>query len=160
MASQTIWCLDKNHKTGHLYEDNLCFFGVLACRGLSKRPANIEIEAKCLSKMWLAHKGLTSEQFKGVDIRLDIVDLEEFFQVNVRIFALDELGNATPVYKSSNLYTDTIYCNLHENHLSYINNFSQYARHYFCRSCGKSWPSLKKLNRHELKCENAFHIKV
>ncbi len=131
------------------FDDKLCMFRCLACQGQKTKPVHIERETNRLWRLWLGYKGLSENQFKGIDIKSDICELQQCFNVNICVFELDQDQVASIVYKSANFYLQTMYLNLFENHVSYIANFSLYSKHYKCISCSKSTANFKALNRHE-----------
>ncbi len=47
-----------------------------------------------------------------------------------------------------------MYVNLHENHMSYVRDFSIYARKYRCNTCDRNFDHSANLRRHQLVCSD------
>lgn len=68
-----------------------------------------------------------SKTFPGITLD-QLVYFEKCFEINVNLFSLQEDGSAQVIYKSKCKYSNDIYLNLFELHLSYITKFDTYAK--------------------------------
>ena len=53
------------------------------------------------------------------------------------IYSKKSNGIVEMVYNSLSTFTDKMYLNLYENHLSYITNFKSFAKKFQCEKCKK-----------------------
>ena len=80
------------------------------------------------------------------------IALSEIFEIGINIYEQKEDGMTSLIYRS--LKQDKImYLNLHENHFSYVIDFSKYSRSYRCSSCGKIWSHHGNFKRHINVCD-------
>ena len=75
------------------------------------------------------------------------------FEVNIIVYKSSDTS-AQLVRRSLGKYTNTMYVNLHETHLSLIHDIKGYSHLYKCSRCETSlWKYPAWLERHELRCE-------
>lgn len=145
--SKCIMSLHGNKK-GRRYDDNKCFF-----RALAHHLTTTEVEqtTNALLRRWEVEVGT-----EDVTVE-DMPALENFFEVNIQIYCLNEDGTAKNVYNScghhSNL--DTMYLNQYGNHISYITNVKGYCRKFQCRSCDKNFSRSWNCKRHMRTCKGS-----
>ena len=84
----------------------------------------------------------------------DFPIFENFFKVNLEVYNLEEGGFARSIYKSRGKQETTMYVNLYENNLSYIRNFTMYAKKYQCKTCDRHFTRASDLHRHQPSCSN------
>ena len=58
------------------------------------------------------------------------------------------------IFKSTERYADTMYVNQHENHCSYVTDFSQYAKKFQCQLCDRLFDQHWNFKRHANICDN------
>ena len=163
--------LDRNHQTGKVYTDNLCFFRALALHN-GCHPKNLERDAK---HYYERYRKTFPEKKKFCGVKLtELSDLEHLFEVNLFVYWLEptkpdgeegeqdtikEDKGSTPeiaaqlIHRSLCHYPSTLYLNLYQNHFSYIKDMKKYAKSYCCSRCGTYWRHVGKLHRHERTCE-------
>ena len=136
------------------YNDNLCLF---RCLALHRGGDRYHLES-AVEKLYEKYDDVPMEEFAGVTLE-DLYRVETTFQTNVCFYKLvesdDDDGKKTAglVRRSLCHYSDTIYLNLHETHVSYIQNIQMYCHSYKCRKCDHSlFKDACKLNRHERTC--------
>ena len=144
------------HRNAHreLFSGNLCAFRALACHeNGGERPQVCEVTR--LFDQWRAFTGLrvSQKRFKGIEL-CDIPKFEECFKVNVNVYEMLSDRAIVPRYRSEADYDDTIYLNLYERHLSYIQNFAQYAMKYQCPCCERQFNRLNDWKRHVKICKS------
>ena len=162
--------LDRDHKTGKVYSDNLCFFRALALHN-GCHPKNLERDAKHYYERY-REALFDKKKFCGVKLK-ELPDIEHLFEVNIFVYALEptkpdgeegdedntEEENTVPdiaaqlVHRSLCHYPSTLYLNLYQNHFSYIKDMNKYAKSYCCSRCGKFWKHVGMLHHHERTCE-------
>ena len=84
------------------------------------------------------------EEFAGVTLE-ELYRIESTFQTNVCVYKLvksvdaeDGKSAAKLVRRSLCHYPETMYLNLHETHLSFMQDVRIYCHSYRCRKCGDS----------------------
>lgn len=82
-----------------------------------------------------------------------MVYFETCFGINVNVYDRKADGTALSIYKSICHYTDTMYLNMFEHHLSYISKFTAYASKYQCRTCERHFNVVCSLHRHQRTCK-------
>ena len=148
--------LEKEPNNSKRYNDNLCFFRCLALhRGCDRY--RLEPEVKTLYEAYDQYD-VPMEEFDGVTLD-NLYRVETTFQTNVCVYKLvkpdGEDGNTTVdlVRRSLYKYPYTLHLNLHETHLSFIQDVRMYCHSYRCRKCGDSlWKYASKLRQHESTC--------
>lgn len=70
------------------------------------------------------------QSFPGITLN-QIVYFEKCFEINVNVCSLQEDGTAQVIYKSKCKFSDTIYLNLFDHHLSYITKFDTFNAELF-----------------------------
>ena len=136
--------LDRNHNTGKLYQDNLCFFRCLALHN-GCHTKNLDQQYR--------EAGFAKKKFHGVKLS-ELDELEKLFKVNIQVYNLaptqahgEEQEEeetrpdiaATLVRRSHRHYESTLYLNLYEKHFSYIKDLACYSKSFCCSRCGKYW---------------------
>ena len=108
---------------------------------------------------WRKFKKLKTscEKFGGLSLN-EMSEFECFFRVSVDVYSINEEGNVQIVYKSSKIFLDKMKLNLFGKHLSYILNFSTYAKKFECRNCGKISNRIDHIRRHEKVCDQASKL--
>jgi hypothetical protein len=148
-----------SNRNGVRYVDNLCVFRCLALFLGEKR---IEYFVRLSYKKWRIYMlrennkklPLNSRQFPGIQIP-ELFHFEKCFQVNVNVFALNSDKSGYLIYRSARNETNSdreMMLNLNKNHLSYIMDFSGYAKKYGCAFCSKLFSSLWSMYRHLKSC--------
>ena len=159
LNSKSVTCLHKNTMR-ELYKDRLCVFRCLAANTDS---ANLEKRTLWLYTKWRNYQieeGVDSvpenpKRFKGIHIA-DLPQFEECFRVRLSVYSLKEdqscvriyspmMGPRDGVRKSLNL-------NLYESHFSLITDLVVYAKTYGCHFCGRAFPKIAPLKRHQKSC--------
>ena len=85
----------------------------------------------------------------------ELVDVEDIFEINVVVYALerdDRAPKASVVQLSRTKYERTMYVNLHESHFSYICEFSKCCQLCECPRCSEFWTS-KHFHRQVRTCD-------
>ena len=135
------------------YNDNLCLF---RCQALHRGCDLYRLEpvVKMLYEAY-DRDHVPMEEFAGVTLD-DLYRVETTFQTNVCVYKLVKLdtedGKSTAelVRRSLCKYPETMYLNLHEAHVSFIQDVRMYSNSYRCRKCGDSlWKDAWALCRHE-----------
>ena len=78
--------LDRDHKTGKVYSDNLCFFRALALHN-GCHPKNLERDAKHYYERY-REALFDKKKFSGVKLK-ELPDIEHLFDVNIFVYALE-----------------------------------------------------------------------
>ena len=60
---------------------------------------------------------------------------ENCFEINVNIFSLKQDESVLSFFQSKGKFSNVMYSNLFDNHLSHNSNFKAYARKFQCKSC-------------------------
>ena len=142
----------------NLYRDKLCAFRALACHQTrSEKKKNIEKETRALFAKWIEKHGGNMETFEGISLN-ELPKFEEMFEINICAYDLKIDGNATVLYNSARFFNDTMHINMHGNHISYVNNFSIYAKKYGCIDCQKLFKTVYTLQRHRQACTKSRTI--
>ena len=147
---------DKNGKNS--YEDRKRFFRCLALHQGATVQAQERL-TQVLLDQWCFHKGI--QNFKGIQLS-DIPEVEDFFKVNVNIYEVIADGvehTAKAAYVSTSIHESTMHMNLYKNHLSYIANFTTYAKRWKCQCCDKLFRQICPFWRHEKPCTGATKLK-
>ena len=129
--------LDRNHQTGKIYSDNLCFFRALALHN-GCHPKNLERDAQ---HYYERYREFFPEKKKFFGVKLkDLPDLEHLYEMHISVYSLEptkpdgeegdedntEEENTVPdiaaqlVHRSLCHYPRTLYLNLYQNHFSYM----------------------------------------
>ena len=153
---QCINSLDINPSTKKPYTDYYCAFRCLAFHEGHRTIYNIERTVKMYRDKWFIHKNLNLRGFRGV-LLSEMGDFEKLFKVNVNVLELKADGNVDCLYRTQCRHKSTMYLNVHDNHLSYINDIRRYSRSYKCRSCEQVCDTFFKWKRHERTCFNSVH---
>ncbi|KAJ8314770.1 hypothetical protein KUTeg_006920 [Tegillarca granosa] len=141
--------LEVNKNTGQKYEDSHCAFRCLAIhRGYDVK--SLEGPAREYYNQW-SKDDITF--FKGISF-YEFPKFEETFQVNLEVYSLHENEWAESIYKSMGRYTDTMYVNMYEHHLSYIKDFAGYAKKFQCQTCDRHFYRSNNLLKHQRICTN------
>ena len=168
--------LDRNHQTGKIYSDNLCFFRALALHN-GCQPKNLERDAKHYYEQYRETRP-EKKRFCGVKLK-ELPELEHLYEVNIFVYSLGptkpdgEEGEddtekddqdffpeiaAQLIHRSLCHYPSTLYLNLYQNHFSYIKDMKKYTKSYCCSRCGMYWKHVGMLHRHERTCEAKVHF--
>ena len=166
---------DEHHSTP--YDDNLCLFRCLALhKGYNYH--NINKPAKALLQTY--QPGIHPKAFLGVKMN-ELSKVEKVFRVNIEVWELkprqddevedededededeveDEVEDddtvqvhARIIRRSNNLFDETLYVNLFENHYSFITSIEHFCKTFQCRVCSKLFKKPYELNRHETTCQ-------
>ena len=163
--------LDRNHNTGKLYQDNLCFFRCLALHN-GCHTKNLERDTKYYYQQY-REAGLAKKKFHGVKLT-ELDELEKLYEVNIQVYNLaptqthgeeqEETEDkpdiaATLLRRSHRHYESTLYLNLYEKHFSYIKDLARYSKSFQCSRCGKYWKDMWKCQRHEKMCNGTVQLK-
>ena len=159
--------LTKSYNGYHEYTDGLCLFRSLAAFKQPHVYKDHDAFEELVSFYYDQYRENAGEgsdipedqdEYQGFDIQM-LPDFEKVFQLNVEIFQLNEQGIASPVYKSTRRYSNTMYLNLWENHLSLIKKIHAFAQKFQCRSCKRHFHHSHELKRHEPNCKSGTRIK-
>lgn len=100
------------------------------------------------------HVGLRPDEFRGVTMTM-LPQLEEFFQINIVIYALEKHGNEVYcqlIWRGRTDKLTTMRLNLCDNHFSYIRDFDLYSKSFKCGKCKRIFSRSARLKTHESKC--------
>ena len=152
MTKDSLYALVKNRHTGRYYNDFFCSFRCVALhRGHDIK--RLEVVTREYYQEWCKHMPSATNNFQGVDFD-QLPDFEKVFDLNIEVYDLKEDGFAQSIYRSRGLHGTTMYVNLFENHMSYINNFAQYAQKFQCKTCERHFKLAGDLYRHQRNCAN------
>ena len=113
-------------------DENQCFFRCLAVfKGVNVRRCKTKTRELFTQYAMI----FDVHNFNGITIE-DLIPIEDLFKVNVSIYQLNE-ESARLVYRSRDLYQETMVLNKYQNHLSLITDFEKYCAVYRCMSCDK-----------------------
>lgn len=160
--SKSIIALDVK-RSGTIIEDNLCLF---RCLALFFQRNNIENGALEYYFKWqryaLVNLGMDlpkkPRDFKGIDFHL-LPEIEKCFEVSVHIYEKLPDDSVILRYSPSILYSNSIYMNLYEHHLSYVQNFKAYAQKFQCEKCNRIFNLNYRYKRHAKSCTNRTNLK-
>ena len=147
--------LEKDQRTGKLYDDHLCYFRCLArYRGCGLK--NLERKTRELASTYLATLE-QPESFAGVRLR-DLHALDNLFGMHTLVYALGEDGNVELVHHPTEILSKresqaAFRLNLYGAHFSYIKHMNKYSRCFICQRRDASFPKAYRLQRHERSCE-------
>ena len=141
------------------YTDNLCFFRCLAWHQLKTR-VGLDVLTHQKYRDWLQYKGVENQptSFPGVQLD-DFSELENCFQVSLNVFQLLENQAVVLHYKTTSSFEDMVYLDLQDGHLSYIQNFENYAKRYQCPTCNRMFKRFFNLKRHLPSCSKVTKLK-
>ena len=114
------------------YNDGLCAFRACACHN-SGDDSNLERTTKMYYAQWI-----TKYRRKGSFPRITINDLprfEELFQINDRIFSLNENGTETAFHHPPCLFDATMHINIYNNNESMYEREQIDKEHAGCQPC-------------------------
>ena len=152
-----IISLDVNRSTNRPFTDYFCAFRCLAFHRGQRSIYNMERSVKLYRDKWFRHMSCSLKGFRGV-LLSQMSDFERIFEVNVNILEMKENGDVSCLYRTRCRHTSTMYLNVFDNHLSYINDIRLYSKSYKCRSCEKVCNSFTLWKRHERTCTNSVHL--
>ena len=145
-------------KTGKAYNDKLCFFRCLAWHE-SQTQVGLESRTHRKYQQWVDYTPeALGTKCSGVTLH-DIPDLENCFQMNITVFQLLENKCVTVHYKSTSGFENSMYLDVQENHLSYIQNIDAYAKRFQCPSYDRIFKKYIDLKRHYLVCSKVTTLK-
>ena len=155
--------LEKNHQTGKVYDDHLCYFRCVA-RHEGFDLKNLEKKTKALKAQYF--ETLTDNEIKGFEgITLnDLHRLDQIFGIHTYVYALElptpgcKHPVARLVHRPRKILSKTetekaLKLNLYGNHFSYIKNMEKFSKCYQCARCAKTFKRSFHLQRHEVKCD-------
>lgn len=149
--SKSLISMTTNSK-GYAYKDNLCAFRCLAYHQ-NKDWSLLEGQTQELFQKWVSFNkrqskdtNSNSKTFPGITLD-QLVYFEKCFEINVNLFSLQEDGSAQVIYKSKCKYSNDIYLNLFEHHLSYITKFDTYAKKISVQNLSSSFLVFKKIEK-------------
>ena len=138
--NKALTAVEKDHHS-RPYVDNLCLF---RCLGL-----HLGHDPKAL---YAKYTNQPVQMFEGVTID-ELHNVEPLFEVNIIVYKLRDTS-AQLVRRSVGKYANTMHVNLHEIHLSLIQDIKAYSHSYKCSKCEHSlWKYPAWLERHELTRE-------
>ena len=153
-----IISLDINPSTKLPYTDYYCAFRCLAFHEGHRSIYNIEKSVKIYRDKWFRHKNINLKGFRGV-LLSEMDDFEKLFQINVNVLELKQDDTVNCVYRTRCRYQNTMYVNVFDNHLSYIQDIKRYSKTYKCRSCDKICNTFSQWKRHERSCFNSVNYR-
>ena len=155
--------LEKNHHTGKVYDDHLCYFRCLA-RHKGFDLKNLEKKTKTLKAQYF--QTLTDNEVKGFEgvMLNDLHRLDEIFGIHTYVYALElpTPGCKHPVarliHRPRKILTkaeseSAMKLNLYGKHFSFIKNMEKFSKCYECARCAKIFKRCFNLQRHEVKCD-------
>lgn len=89
--------------------------------------------------------------FQGISM-IDLPELERCFEICIYVYELQPDDTVILRYKPSTNFSRVMHLNMYENHLSYINNFSSYAKKFSCPTCVRIFDRISNYKSHLLKC--------
>ncbi len=92
--------------------------------------------------------------FHGVDLE-SINHVEYCFKINISVYNKSEKGVCSILRQSLGRYGDNLNLREYMGHLSYIKNFSNYAKKFECNRCDKAFRRKQDFKRHFQACPNA-----
>ena len=135
------------------FKDKKCFFRCLAYH--RRKEDNLKhLEKK--TEMYYRH--FLEETSKDSFSVNEILEAEQLFKVNIRMYSKLPSGSVRKVYGlKENIYDDTLILNVFGKkesfqHLSYVKNPTAYLKIHQCRHCEKVFRDGRDLNRHERVC--------
>ena len=146
--------------------ENCCIFVALAQSRLStgkKKNINFrdcKASVKVLIREWYIHcqannirgyPATTPAAFKGLSWR-DIPEFEQAFQVRICIMEKGADGSAVTRYTSLAKHSKRLYLNVHEKHLSWVNDPDGYTTRHKCLHCFRLFKRNNVMRRHQVKC--------
>ena len=90
-------------------------------------------------------------KFNGVTLN-DISQLEDCFNVKIKIFNMNPNGAVNLIFDSINENKDVMYLNISDSHLSYITDLKKFIKKYECEKCSKMFRNEWNLKRHYASC--------
>lgn len=158
--AKSIIPLDKNPVTKSIYTDHLCLFRCLCLhRYGSVDPDRVEDLFQTWQSRYterefdeLLGNQPVQPHFRGVQLR-ELPEFEQRFEVNVLAYSLREDGIVVSVFKSTDRYKETMYINQHENHCSFVTDFSQYAKKFQCQLCDRLFNHNGNFLKHASICD-------
>ena len=157
--SKSIISLHIDPVTKTVFRDHLCAF---RCLCLYLHGATDKQRVMSLYEAWRDFETIQLKRgdtcadpslFDGLQLK-DLPSFEQCFQVNVNVFEMNENREACPLFKSSERYPKTMYVNHFNNHLSYIQDFENYAKKYQCKFCQRLFKTYSTLKQHSSKCKD------
>ena len=140
--NRSILPLDCNAQIGQIYNNNLCFFRVLALHN-GCYPKNLERDTQHYYQRYRKTLPVKNRKFTGVTLN-ELPDLEHLFEVNIFVYSLEltkhdgeddgdeqkeevQENNKTEIvaqliHRSLCHYPSTLYLNHHQHHFSFIRN--------------------------------------
>ena len=86
-------------------------------------------------------------------------NFEKCFQVNIVIMHYAEDKTVTTKYTSHGEFTDTMYLNINNDHLSLITNIHSYTHRYQCHHCRRLFTQFYLVTRHQRACKKMARLK-
>ena len=104
--------------------------------------------------IWKTYKKISNDSnFTGLPLD-QMEDVENCFSIKVIVYSLNDNGTISLIFNSLNSYIDKMYLNLSGNHLSYITNFSKFAKKFECAKCSKLFKREWNMKKHYVICYN------
>ena len=155
--SHVIISLDCD-KSGRKYTDNLCIFRCLAHHKNNSRIAQcVKSDYKIWVKYMLQHNSkvipAVSKLYSGIELH-DIPHFERCFKIQITVCELHEDQTVIVHHQPTTKFTDKMYVNMHQNHLSYITKFASYAKKFRCQQCNRFFKKIFNMRRHLRICYN------
>ena len=142
-----------NRITKRPYEDKLCFFRCLQNHFKDKETKSLlqylnqwrrfNSYSEILSNSIKKFEGFTIDQMSR---------LQQCFNLKINIVSMNYSGSVNVIYESL-FESENIMClNNYQDHLSYITNYSKFARKFQCEKCSKMFKRQWSLKRHYTNC--------
>jgi len=149
------------------YKDNLCIFRCLAYHKNKTSFRANEYFAQRYYYIWRKYMHVTKfvylpkncRRYRGITYD-DLPLFESCFKLQLKIYERMPDTAVHPIYLSMRSdYKDELYLNLYGNHLSFVCDFSSYAKKFQCNNCSMFFRAQYLLKRHRLVCFNRTNLK-
>ena len=146
------------------YNDHACFF---RCMSMHKFQNVRENYTRYLYKMWMDYciehdilkEMIPMKEFEGITLQ-DLPVLEKVYKTNIQVYCLNPEGSVNMLFRSADLYKKTLHLNECDGHLSYISNFTKYAKKFVCKDCEYITSRSDRFKDHLKNCSTVRKVKV
>ncbi len=164
-----IISLNKTYKGHRYHTDSLCLFRCLTYHhhGSDCYTTTFVFEKRVLRYfnqyvLFCEKNGMEIEKrilfFGGIDISI-LNTFENCFKINVNLYNKSEDGTCISIRQSMNKHDKSMNLNEYMGHLSYITNFSIYAKKFQCQKCERIYNNHGNFKRHLSSCSNVVKHK-
>ena len=153
LRNGTINCLTFEENTRQPYNDNLCFFRVVALH-MHRNQRLEEATSKLFNLFIIKMDGLGSHQFQGFH-KNDIPFAEDLPTLNIVLYDIDIVdGNIIGelARRSLQKYNKTVRLLRYNNHICYVSNINAVFQAFHCPNCYTFFNRTFNLERHLTTC--------